>query len=468
MKELYEDTLPLMLAPITQLGLRASLGLNGWPSNRIAMIYGPPGGGKSSLFFHVAGEYISNDDEVWLRETEHALDRIYMASYLPCELEGNALLLEGIIVWKKRTQSLINKNEKIKEDKEGKRKFLSPKQIEIMQRRIADLSVLEKALKDGVPLEETTVPGHIRRDLISNAIAEYKLRKVSIEHPTTLEEFETRTIKQLEEKEADPKRRFKRLLIGVDSLSYLLPKEDMEKETSSDGRSLMTAKYIHTLLPRLLGRISGQETSLAFIVQQTTHIKMNPYERTSAISGVQGKGGLGTKFGASFMIGVENASKTTNAEGDEVKTGIINIPKAKLRAGGDGPSKGGFYLQEAVDKSKMDFDEPFISSILTEEKFGIVRKRGRHYVPESLLTTHPAFETEIKAKLKPLPKKESEKDDDEEPETEAPAAGTDSPAGKKEEVLYYSGYPLEIINLLKVTPKFEDLVLEEYGVVSAV
>lgn len=464
-----------MLAPIRQLGLQVALGLRGFPSNRIVMLYGPPSGGKSSLFFHLAGEYISNQDEVWMRETEHALDRIYMASYLPADLAGDDLKKEALELWRKRTKALLTKDGKAKEED----KIVGPNQADIMNRRLEEIQTLLSELKEGRAIEDSVLPLHRHRNLMRNAIAEYKLRNVSIEHPRTLEDFESQTISDIDAKQADPKRKFKRLLIGVDSLSYLLPKEDIEKATSSDGRGLMTAKYLHMLLPRLLGKISGHEITLCFIIQQTTHIKMNPYESTSQISAVSGRGGTAIKFGATFMVGVEQRAKTNNVEGDEVKTGMLIIPKAKLRGGGQGPTQGRFYLNEGVEASAMDLNEPMIMQILNEEKLGIVKKRGRHYVPGNLLRSHPAFETTIGPKLKILPKKKEEEDEEDEspgikpeakPNNEPSAIPQEGvpPSKQNYEGLYFAGYAAEIMPMLLETPKFQEEILNLYDVVEPV
>ena len=71
---------PLSLAPVSQLGIKIALGLNGFPANRMIMCYGRPGGGKSSLLYHIAGEYEKNGDEVWIVYSEPAIDRLYIAS----------------------------------------------------------------------------------------------------------------------------------------------------------------------------------------------------------------------------------------------------------------------------------------------------------------------------------------------------------------------------------------------------
>lgn len=462
MNENYEDTLPLMLAPVRQIGLQVALGLRGFPSNRIVMVYGPPGGGKSSLSFLTAGEYRRNQDEVWVRETEHALDRIYMASYLPADLSGEELHKAALEHWKKKTKSLLNKNDKAKEDD----KFLAPNTIEVMNKRLEDIDTRLRELKEGIPSEETSIVTHRYKSLMRNAIAEYKLKDISIEHPKSLEAFESEVIAEIDKKQADKNRRFKRLLIIVDSLSYLLPKEDVEKATSSDGRGLMTAKYLHMLLPRLLGRISGHEITLMFIIQQTTFIKMNPYQSASAIDSVAGKGGLAIKFGATFMIGVEQRAKTNNVESNEVKTGCLKMPKAKLRGGGQGPNEGRFYLQEGVEESAMDFNEPLVLNILNNEEFGILKNRGYHYVPGDLLKSHPAFESEIAPKLKPKPKKKAKaKDEDDEDETETPA---ETPSTSSDEPLYFCGYAVEVMPILLNTPRFLEKILDKYDVVESV
>lgn len=463
-----------MLAPIKQLGLQVALGLRGFPSNRIVMVYGPPSGGKSSLFFQTAGEYLSNGDEVMMRETEHALDRIYFASYLPADLEGEALVKESLEFWKKRTKTLLSKNTKAKKGEE----ILGPNQIELMDQRLIDIDTMLKEIKDKKTKQESAISLSRQRNILRNALAEYKLRNVSIEHPISLEDFESSILSEIDKKLADPARKFKRLLIGVDSLSYLLPKEDLEKATSSDGRGLMTAKYLHMLLPRLLGKISGFEITLMLIIQQTTHIKMNPYEVSSPISSVQGRGGTAIKFGATYMIGVEQRAKTNNVDGEEVKTGILNIPKAKLRGGGLGPNKGKFYLKEGMETSKLDLDEPLILDILNQGKFGIIKKRGRFYVPGTLLATHPSFESTIQEKLKPIPKKKGEEDDDEtdtDPVDETPEETTEEAApaenagpARNLDGLYFSGYAAEILPLLIKTPELRELVLDEYDVVEPV
>ena len=94
-----DGPLPDCFAKIDQLGLKIALGMENYPSNRMIMCYGPPGGGKSTLLYSLIGQYLRNGDEVWLVDAERAIDRIYLASYLNpgtgSEPEGPEVVLEA-------------------------------------------------------------------------------------------------------------------------------------------------------------------------------------------------------------------------------------------------------------------------------------------------------------------------------------------------------------------------------------
>jgi hypothetical protein len=173
---------------------------------------------------------------------------------------------------------------------------------------------------------------------------------------------------------------------------------------------------------------------------------MNPWEQKSVIDDVATKGGSAAKFGATFMIGVKRGSKKVQTfEGNEVDTGSIDIAKAKLRGGSKGNLKGKFYLKESLETSTMDFNEPFITSILAEEEFGIKKNRGAFFVPEKLVKDHPEYDEVIKPNLKPFPKDDS-----------------------KDAELYYNASEKEIADALLKSPAFAEECLQEYGILPPV
>lgn len=436
MKINVDGILPISFAKISQLGMKIALGLEGYPSNRMIMCYGPPGGGKSSLLFQIAGEYIRNGDEVWIIDSERAIDRVYLASYIPIDLTEETKI-EALKYYQKISESFLKKTRKEEEP------AVSAETLEIIQRRIETIPQIIDALRLGT---EPAIGKRRANSILLNALTEYRLRDVKILHHETLEEFERETIKALEERKEDPERRHKRLLIGVDSISYLLPEEVLERVACSEGSNFATAKYLHTLLPKLITKLSGTETSIFFIHQKTTTIKMNPWEHKSPIDDVATKGGSAAKFGATTMIGVERRKRVKSIiTGTEVDTGIIEIPKAKLRAGSKGTLRGMFYLKESVEKSVMDFNEPFIMGCLLEERYGIRKARGsRYYVPKDLLEGHPDYQTKIRPNLTTFPKEENG------------------------EAIYFTEEEAVLLRLLEESPSFEEIVLFDYGILSNV
>ena len=440
MKSVSTDRfLPLAFAPISQLGLKIALGLEGLPSNRMIMCYGPPGGGKSTLLYQLSGEYEKNNDEVWIIDTERAIDKIYLASYFPKE-ETVEFKLDAIKYYLKASQKLLKEEAKASEEEQT----MSGEQRKIVERRIELLPVLAEEIKTNA--ETSALEPRTASALLRHATAEYRVRNVKFLNPVTMEDFEREIAKLLEAKKEDPDRRHKRVLIGVDSINYLLTEDVLERAVSSEGSNFNAARYLHTLLPKLITKLAGTETTIFFIHQQTTTIKMNPWEQKSVIDDVATKGGSAAKFGATIMVGVKRGSrKVESMDGGEVDTGSIDISKAKLRGGSKGNLKGKFYLKESLEQSVMDFNEPFITSILAEEEFGIKKNRGQFFVPEKLVKNHPDFEEIIKPNLKKFPKDESD-----------------------EGGLYYNASEKEIMSALLKSPAFTEECLQEYGILTPV
>lgn len=476
-----DGNLPECYAHLDQLGLKIALGMENYPSNRMIMCYGPPGGGKSSLLYSLIGQYLRNGDEVWLVDAERAIDRIYLASYLHPSNEQapeGETLLEILRYELKTSESRLKREQKAPENA----REASSEQLEVLEKRIALLPKLIKEIKAEIkaakdatktpatPVGETAggsepqpeeaapaptpataasaeaeekMDARTRRSLIRRSMSDYRLRDLKILQFETLEEFEKETAKMLEARKEDPERRHKRLLIGVDSINCLLPAEVLERVTSSEGSNFVAAKYLHTLLPKLITKLSGTETSIFFIHQKTTTIKMNFWEQKSPIDDVATKGGSAAKFGATIMIGVEKRKRMKGADDKDYDSGIIDIPKAKLRSGGKGTYRGAFLLKESVEHSVMDFNEPFIMAALDGELHGIRKNRGRHYVPKHLLEGHPEMETLIRPALAPFPKEEG-------PE------------------LYLQADTQELVRLLAASPAFEETCLLAHDIMKNV
>jgi RecA/RadA recombinase len=418
--------------------MKVALGLNGFPANRMIMCYGRPGGGKSSLLYHIAGEYEKNGDEVWIVDSERAIDRLYMASYFPFDNSTEATI-EALKYFLKVSEKLLKEQKKAPEEE----RILSNERVAIVETRVENLPILIKEIKEGKNMETSILGKRTAKALLRMATAEYRIRNVRILEPASMEEFEKETVKLLEARKGDPERRHKRLLIGVDSISSLLTEDVIERSVSSEGSNFNTSRYLHTLIPKMILKLAGTDTTMFFIHQQTQTIKMNPWEQKSAIDDVATKGGSASKFGATFMIEVEKKKKSKSMDESEVDTGVISITKAKLRIGGKGNLKGKFYLRESLEKSSMDFDEPFILDVLTEEEFGIKKHRGTYYIPPTLFTDHPSYKELIEPKLKTLPNTETGE-------------------------LYYPGDEKEVGRLLSESPSFEDTCLEEYGIPAVV
>lgn len=427
--------LPITFAKLRQLGMKIAFGLEGYPSNRMIMTYGPPGGGKSTLLYQLAGEYERNGDEVWIVDAERAIDRIYLASYMPPvkTVEGKVDALKYML---KISEASLKKENKLKPEE----REVSDEQLDIVTRRCQLLPEMIKATKEGRPPEG--IDNRTAAALLRNAIAEYRLRNIKILNYNTLEEFEKDVIKEIEERKKDPKQKLKRLLIGVDSINYLLPAEVLERAASSEGSNFVTAKYLHTMLPKLITKLAGTETSIFVIHQQTTTIKMNFWEQKSPIDDVAAKGGSASKFGATTMVGVERRKKIKDVSDVERDTGLIHIPKAKLRGGSHGTFKGAFYLKETIEESVMDFNEPFVISTMVEELYGIRKNRGKFYAPVTLLEGHPDYET-LKGSFVTFPKEE----------------GENLP-------LYFTGSDKDVAEALLASPAYEEKCLLEYGILS--
>jgi RecA/RadA recombinase len=440
MKTITDRFLPLAFAPLRQLGMQVAFGLEGLPSNRMIMCYGPPGGGKSTLLYQLSAEYENNSDEVWIVDTERAIDKIYLASYFtsPDTLDYK---LEALKYFLKASVKLLKDDAKSSDEDTS----MSEEQRRIVERRVEMIPILCKELEDPPAvsaLETRTVAA-----LLRTAIAEYRIRNIKFLNPLTMEEFEREIAKMLEAKKEDPERRHKRVLIGVDSINYLLTEDVLERAVSSEGSNFNAAKYLHTLLPKLITKLAGTETTIFFIHQQTTTIKMNPWEQKSVIDDVATKGGSAAKFGATIMVGVKRGSKKLpSVDGGDVDTGTIEIAKAKLRGGSKGNLKGRFYLKESLVRSVMDFNEPFLTQILAEEEFGIRKHRGAYFVPEELLANHPEHEAVVKPNLRPFPKEEEGKE------------------GK----LYFQGSEKEIMDALLKSPAFTERCLGDYGILPAI
>lgn len=433
--------MPLLLAPFRSLGFKLALGLPGFPSNRIIVHYGPPGGGKSSLLWTIAAEYEHNGDEVLIYEPEQALDRIFVASYFDKE-DTTDWKIESLKHLLKLSEKHAKENAKASDDQKTMSDFNSA----IVEKRIAAIPTLIKEIKEGKTISESELGRGYSKSLLRYSSAEYRLRNVEIEHPGTLEEFEKDLLKRIEAKKNSAERRRKRLVVGIDSVNYLLPKEDIEKATSSDGRSIMTAKYLHTLLPRLLHYTKGLEITIIFIHQQAVTMRMNPYAAYDPIGDLATKGGTATKFGATSMIGVERKKKAMTVGEKEVHTGAINLPKAKLR-GGSKPRLGAkFYLKEDEEKSTLDFDEPFIvDEIIEGKRYGVFKSKAKHFIPQRFLTHLENYQSEVEPALVP--------EDGKIPE----------------DGLYYPTKDLEfIVESLRTSPTLEEEVLDSYEITQVV
>jgi RecA/RadA recombinase len=429
-----DGVVPLSIAPIKQLGMKVALGLNGFPANRMIMCYGKPGGGKSSLLYQIAGEYEENGDEVWIVDSERAIDRLYLASYFPFKNTPEEQI-NALKHFLKLSEKLLKEQSKMNEEERS----LSKESLRIIETRVEILPTLIKEIKDGKPLGESSLGRRKAQALLTLAVGEYRIRNVKVLKPTSMEEFEKETVKLIEARKEDPERRQKRLLIGVDSISSLLTEEVLERTVSSEGSNFNTSRYLHTLIPKMILKLAGTDTTMFFIHQQTTSIKMNPWEQRSAIDDVATKGGSASKFGSTFMIEVEKKKKIKGFDEKDIDTGAISITKAKLRVGGKGNLKGRFYLKESLDQSALDFNEPFLLDILTEEEFGIRKHRGSYYIPANLLENHPTFKETLEPKLREFPNEEN---------------------GSK----YYPCNEQEACKVLLESPAFEEACLDDYGI----
>jgi RecA/RadA recombinase len=430
-----DGTLPGCYAPIRQIGLKIALGMENFPSNRTIMCYGPPSGGKSTLLYSLAGEYIRNQDEVWIVDAERAIDEIYLASYLPGDHSSQGQI-EALKYLMKASESRLKKESK------ASKKEMSEDQCAILEKRIEMLPQLIKSIKEGIP---SGLDPRTERSLIRRAQADWRLRNISLLKYDTIEEFEKDVAEKIEARKEDPDRRLQRLLIGVDSINYLLPEEVLGRATSSEGSNFSAARYMHTLLPKLTTKLAGTETSIFFIHQKTTTIKMNFWETRSAIDDVATKGGSAAKFGATIMVGVEKRKRIESLDGKTYDSGIIDIPKAKLRGGSKGTYKGSFLLKESVEQSTMDFNEPFIRTVIENEEMGIRKERiGRSmkiFVPVALLKNNPQFEEKIAPNIRRLPSEE---------ESAEPG--------------YYQAEEAELVTLLATSKEFEEECLYHYDI----
>lgn len=433
-----DGVVPLSLAPVAQIGMKIALGLHGFPSNRMVMCYGKPGGGKSSLLYQLAGEYEENGDEVWIVDSERAIDRLYLASYFPFD-NSSEELINALKHFLKLSEKLLKEQTKASEEE----KYLSKESIKTMETRVEILPVLIKEVKEGKTLEESSIGRRKAQALVALAKAEYRIRNVKILKPASMEDFEKETVKMIETRRADPERRQKRLLIGVDSISSLLTEDVLARTVSSEGSNFSASRYLHTLIPKMILKLAGTDTTMFFIYQQTTSIKMNPWEHRSAIDDVAAKGGSAAKFGSTFMIEVEKKKKIKGLDEQDVDTGTIVITKAKLRGGGRGSLKGKFYLRESLETSCMDFNEPFLIDVLTEGEFGVKKHRGTYYLPLSFISTHPLFKEEFEPKLKDFPHEEE---------------------GAK----YLQCSEKEACKILLESPAFEEACLDLYGITASV
>lgn len=447
-------TLPLSLAPIKSLGLRACVGLNGWPSNRMVSVSGPPHAGKSLLTWMIANEYIKNDDLVVISEVENALDRDFMAQSFEYDAElsedqRRTVPLEYML---KECQKVLDQQEKLRDPKAvakkkeeiadakkiiadaKKFKKKAPKEVQAVakesgpvllnERQLAQVELRRDNFKRMIKGEPIIIPGisdgeeieFATRKLLETAQAEYKLRKVLFNHPGTLEEFEAEFFRIVGKRDDKEELRNKRLLWIVDSASALLPDVDIEKKSSSEGNSFGAAKYFRTMLPRINYEIGIREISIIWVNHQNVFLGMNPYEYNSDIKKTVFRGGDGQKFGSTFMITLEERKDALDMNGDKIKAGKMEMPKSKLRGGSNATLEAIYFIHEGkapTGYAEFDMDTPFLVELLGDEnvKKGVLglQKAGKSaiLVPENLLKDHPQFAE----KLEPSIAKVTETDD---------------------------------------------------------
>jgi hypothetical protein len=181
----------------------------------------------------------------------------------------------------------------------------------------------------------------------------------------------------------------------VDSMNLLMTEEDQTKALASDGTHFPMPRYMADFLKRISGPLAELEMTLILIYHLKERVGFDSIalHTNHRASLTPLRSGGTTKFTASFMGEVQWRKGGANLAGDACDRGVLTFEKASLRGGSDPALKGEFLIVRRNGETLVDFDEPFIQSVLENKLFGIQKNSGGYYyLPDALLQGHPRYE----------------------------------------------------------------------------
>ena len=349
---------PIVLLPTNSIGLDVTLQSPGVPVNRIMLVIGKPDQGKTTFSHAIGSVFIENGGDVILCETEESLDENYIGGFY--KMEGN--LKDNFKEILKHQIKTIEKQLKRKE-KLNLSDLITNKLETRLQYTESLIDIGTDALSD--PLY---------KEIGRQAEITWRMRNI-IRQPTpkTLEDLEAQ-IADIHQKKSKADPTFSRpSLIIIDSISNLEPKEGIEVESSSDGKKMAVAGYLHRFSRRWAAKLSAANIAVLILGKQTSYIP-KPFEFPTELDKTNMVGGEAMKY-ISNHIAVISGGWEKEKDNPELtyRPGNFKLLRSKSK-GNPGKSKelkGGFRIYAQKDNTRMDFDTPFFEGVFKGNLFGI-------------------------------------------------------------------------------------------------
>ena len=375
------------------IGLKAILGLDGLPGNRVILVMGKPHTGKSTFLFNTAADLdrlnmaaeASNSDgkslpphKIIIIETENKIDNIYLASFFSHRTQAlgadtNSIVLKYHLANHKK---LIRQIEALHKKGKLSETFYSPHQLAAEKAKLAMLTVLLQLIQDGkypYPPGEIILPNSERptvqqaKKLIRDALADYRLQSIHLyQQIHTLDDLERFIfVKFVEPVRANPRLREQHTFIIVDTITELLPKQEYDAKISTDGSNFLKAKYISKWASKLPQFMLEANLTIGFVAQETTNVKkaMLPYSAKDPVMDPSFNGGDKIRYSATHMIVISRQKEVTMPNGQNVKVAKVSIPKDSLLRGAKADREGNFYIvPNQYGDHRLEFDEPYFQA----------------------------------------------------------------------------------------------------------
>jgi KaiC/GvpD/RAD55 family RecA-like ATPase len=362
---------PLLVIPSGSIGMDATLMCPGIPVNRIMLGIGEPDNGKTTFSHELGSIFDRNGGDVILCETENALEETYAGRFYDMEgtLEENFkdILQYQIKIIEKRLKSSDSGISAIESRKLEKRKELTKKLLDI------GTDALEDSLFAQVALQ---------------AEASWRMRRVVKQPiPEDLEELEAQVKDMLEKKKnADPTYSRPSLLI-VDSLSQMEPKEGMDVESSSDGKKMGVASFMHRFSRRWATKLSQANIAVLFLGKETCYIE-KPFEFATQLKKTNTVAGDAIKYISNHVFKLNTTFEKEKDNPDKAyKNGSVKVLRSKTRGHKPMPKelKGNFRIYAQRNNTKMDFDTPFFEGVFKGNLFGITCNASWVEIPKEYI-----------------------------------------------------------------------------------